>query len=159
MPPCAVERFGPRAAAAGGVTQQLQSSKATRIRLRSSSWGYGGIVGSQLDSSLCWFEIRMAGGEVGAAMAAPVERPHTATHPSGCGLGPSCRSAILQERTLGGVIVDLDVAIVDLGEWVWPVLPVDQANSHLVGLRTGLGWPVEISRFLAARAPRCRSSS
>jgi hypothetical protein len=39
----------------------------------------------------------------------------------------------LEERNLNDVIVDLDVAIVDLGEWVWPVFSLGQPNSHLVG--------------------------
>jgi hypothetical protein len=81
------------------MTQQLQSSKAARIRSRSSSWGYGGIVGSQLDGHAD-LEIWIAGGEVGAAAAPPVEQPHGHTSFWDPASVNDAGSATLKERTL-----------------------------------------------------------
>jgi hypothetical protein len=82
------------------MTQQLQSFKAARTRSRSSYWGYGCTVGSRLDGSLAGLEIWIAGGDIGAAAAPPVERPPWPHVFLGCSVGRRCRSATLKERTL-----------------------------------------------------------
>ena len=94
----------------------------------------------------------MAGGAVGAAVAPPVDRERRPHNFLGCSVGPRCRSAISQEN-LGGVIVDLDVAFVDLGEWVWPVFSLDQAKFS--------PWLENRSRAAGRdlQVPRCSSSS
>ena len=131
MPPRAAE--WPAIGSCRGYDPAASVVQAARIRSRSSSWGYGGIVGSQLDGSLAGLEIWITGGEVGAAAAPPVEgtRGHTSfwdaasVHDVG--------RPILKERTLVVSLLILTSPLLILasrsGESSHSIRP----NSHFVG--------------------------
>ena len=76
----------------------------------------------------------MAGGEVSAAVAPPVERHPIRPHIfPGCSVGPRCRSDILQERTLVVSLLILMSPLLILASGYGQSSHSITPNSHLVG--------------------------